>query len=439
MLAAVQRHFMLASDRVTDIGRELGRFKPRMTRSDVMVQWRRLVISIALIAAACPIAAAAETGVTGSASHIPVFARRYKVSCSLCHNPIPKLTPFGEQFAANGYRFSAAEEPRDTINTGDALLSLVKEFPVAMRLDAYAQVYSGGRAATDFQTPYGLKVLSSGTFSKKLSYYFYAFLFERGEIGGVEDAFVQVNDIGNKPVDVIVGQFQVSDPLFKRELRLEFEDYAVYRARLGEVPVDLTYDRGLMASADVVGFALTGQVLNGNGRGAAQSDRKFDRDPFKSFSLHLSRDVTKWLRLGAFGYTGKTESEGIRNQTKMFGFDATVGGGTVELNGQYLHRTDDRPTFNTLEPRAALDGGFAELIVRPQRSQWYGFGLYNLVTADRPLLDVRLGTAGGGRRYETVSAGIGRVERRNFRWTAEATYDFGQENVRWTLGIVTAF
>jgi hypothetical protein len=404
-----------------------------------MPRWQRLVVALIMIATTGPIGAIAAAAPTGSVSTIPVFARRYKVSCSLCHNPIPKLTAFGNQFAANGYRFAAAEEPRDTIDTGDALLTLAKEFPVAMRLDAYAQAYSGGRAVTDFQTPYGLKVLSSGTFSKKLSYYFYAFLFERGEIGGVEDAFLQINDIGSKPIDLMIGQFQVSDPLFKRELRLEFEDYAVYRARLGEVPVDLTYDRGLMARADVAGFALTGQVLNGNGRGSAQPDRKFDQDPFKSFSLHLSRDLTKWLRLGAFGYTGKTESDGIRNQTKMFGFDATVGGRTIELNGQYLHRTDDRPTFNSAEPEVALDGGFAELIVRPQRSRWYGFGLYNLVTADRPLLDVRLAAPARGRRYETVSAGVGRVERRNFRWTAEATYDLGQEPVRWTLGFVTAF
>jgi hypothetical protein len=35
---------------------------------------------------------------------IPAFARRYKVRCRLCHDPVPKLTPFGEQFAANGFR-----------------------------------------------------------------------------------------------------------------------------------------------------------------------------------------------------------------------------------------------------------------------------------------------------------------------------------------------
>lgn len=373
------------------------------------------------------------------AAAIPAFARKYKVSCSLCHNPIPKLTAFGEQFAANGLRFASDEAPRDTINTGDPLLNLAREFPLAMRLEAYAQAYSGGRSATDFQTPYGLKILSGGTISKKLSYYFYTFLAERGEIGGVEDAFLQVNDIGGKPVDLVVGQFQVSDPLFKRELRLEFEDYAVYRARLGDSPVDLTYDRGIVATADVAGFGLTGQLLNGNGAGGAQSNRRFDQDPFKSVFLHVSRDFGEYFHLGTFGYTGKTESDGVGSQTRMFGVDATIGGKTLELNGQYIHRTESRPTFTAGESEAGLDGGFAELIVRPPKSRWYGFGLYNLVTADRPLLNVRLGGPSGTNRYETMSAGIGRAEQRNFRWTLEATYDVKQEVLRWGLGFVTAF
>jgi hypothetical protein len=373
------------------------------------------------------------------AEAIPAFARRYKVSCNLCHHPIPKLTPFGEQFAANGFRFAATENPRDTINTGDPLLSLIKDFPLAMRLDAYAQAYANGRAATDFQTPYGVKILTGGPLSKKLSYYFYTFLLERGEIGGVEDALLHFNDIGGKPVDLIVGQFQVSDPLFKRELRLSFEDYAVYRARVGEVPVNLTYDRGVVATVDLLGFGITGQLLNGNGIGAAGSDRRFDDNAFKNLSLHVTRDLAGHLRLGAFGYTGRSAVGGVRNRTSMVGIDWTIGGGTVELNGQYLHRSDTRPTYLAGEPTVTVDGGFLELIVRPPRSRWHVFGLYNLVSADRALLDVALGTPSGLRRYESISAGVGWLDRRNVKLVAEAGYDRGQELVRWTLGIVTAF
>jgi hypothetical protein len=189
----------------------------------------------------------------------------------------------------------------------------------------------------------------------------------------------------------------------------------------------------------VAGFALTGQVLNGNGSGPAQDNRRFDQDPFKTFFLHLSRDFGELVHVGTFGYTGRTESAGVRSRSRMFGVDATIGGKTFELNGQYIRRTESRPTFTDGEPEATLDGGFAELIVRPPRSRFHGFALYNLVTADRPLLTVRLGGPSGITRHETVTAGFGRVERRNFRWTFEATYDVRQEMMRWGLGFVTAF
>jgi hypothetical protein len=370
---------------------------------------------------------------------IPAFARRYRVTCALCHNPFPTLTNFGERFAANGYRMVSGEAMPDSIAANDPLLSLPDKLPLAVRLDLYAQAYANGKAATDFQSPYGLKLMSGGAISKKLSYYFYTFLAERGEVGGIEDAFIHINDIGNQPFDLALGQYQVSDPLFKRELRLEFEDYAVYRARVGDVPVDLTYDRGLMAAAEVGGFTLTGEIINGNGIGPAQPDRHFDNDAAKNFFLHATGNLIGGVRLGLFGYTGRSSVAGLRNQTRMLGADATFSRGIFELNGQFIHRTDSRPTYTQGEPEVALDGGFGELIVRPPGGRWYGFGLYNLVTTDQPLLNVRLGGPTEVRRHETISAGIGRLERRNFRWTAEAGYDTQQEVWRWTFGFVTAF
>lgn len=373
------------------------------------------------------------------AAAIPAFARRYKVSCQLCHNPIPTLTAFGESFAGNGFRMSSGEEPGDTLSTGDELLVLLKDVPLALRLDLYAQGYANGRAATDFQAPYGVKLLSGGPLSKSISYYFYTFLLERGDVGGVEDAFLYFNDLGGAPVDVAVGQFQVSDPLFKRELRLEFEDYAVYRARLGDVPVDLTYDRGLMAIADVAGFTLTGQLLNGSGIGGAQPNRRFDIDPNKSVFLHATRELGGTLRLGGFGYFGRTNGNGTHNDSQMLGVDGTIAVGAVELNGQYIYREDTEPTFTAGEPGVAMQGGFGELIVRPPGSLWYGFLLYNRVTADQPLLDVRLGGPAGVRRHQTASAGIGRLVQRNVRVSGEIAWDTEQEEARLTAGLVAAF
>jgi hypothetical protein len=73
---------------------------------------------------------------------IPAFARRYKASCLMCHDPVPKLNAFGETFAGNGFRMAAGEEPRDTIGTGDPLLALASSLPIALRVDAYMQAFS---------------------------------------------------------------------------------------------------------------------------------------------------------------------------------------------------------------------------------------------------------------------------------------------------------
>ena len=48
-------------------------------------------------------------GVAGQAWAIPAFARKYQTSCVTCHTIFPKLTPFGEQFRRNGYRFPGVD------------------------------------------------------------------------------------------------------------------------------------------------------------------------------------------------------------------------------------------------------------------------------------------------------------------------------------------
>ena len=370
---------------------------------------------------------------------IPAFARRYKVSCQLCHNPVPKLTAFGITFAGNGYRMAAKEPPRDTIDTGDPLLNLASSLPIAIRLDGYAQAFSKGNASTDFQAPYIIKLLASGPLSKTFSYYMYVNLLERGEFGGFEDAMLIANDIFNAPVDIAVGQFQVSDVLFKRELRLMFEDYAIYRVNVGDEPVNLTYDRGVMASADVLGFTLTGQLLNGSGIGPALSDRRFDDNGFKNMAGGITRDITGFLRLGVFGYYGKNRSEEVENKLTIFGGDATVVAGPVEINGQFIHREDSNPLFQASPHRVKTDGGFVEAVLRPSGSRWHGYALYNRVSATDPVLNVRAGTGSDASLYQSITGGAGYLVMRNLKFTGEGTWLTEQETMRWSIGFVTAF
>ena len=211
---------------------------------------------------------------------IPAFARKYRATCSMCHAPIPRLNAMGELFASNGFELMPGEQPADTVETSDTLLRLQRGFPLAARIDAYLQGLtkrSRGEVQSDLQVPWVVKLLSGGQVANKVSYYMYFLASERGEVGGLEDAYIQFTDVASSGVSLLVGQFQVSDPLFKRELRLEYEDYQPYRVRVGEAAADLTYDRGLMAMwSPRSGTDIAAQVVNGQGLRAASPSRHYD-------------------------------------------------------------------------------------------------------------------------------------------------------------------
>ncbi|MHB0962428.1 MAG: hypothetical protein ACYC5V_04355 [Gemmatimonadaceae bacterium] len=309
--------------------------------------------SIARLAPTCAALLIALAALPLDAYAIPAFARKYRVSCSMCHQPVPRLTPFGENFAANGFEMAVGEEPRDTIATGDPLLRLQNTLPLAIRFEAYQRILTdrrSGEATLDQQTPWIIKLLSGGQIADKISYYMYFLATERGDVAGLEDAYVQFTDIKGSGISLIVGQFQVSDPAFKRELRLFYDDYQPYRVKVGNITSDLTYDRGLMAMwSPRDGTDITAEMVTGEGLNKANSARQFDTDNNKNFALRVSQDIGP-LRVGLFGYTGKQASNGSSSTMRVFGPDATIPLGSFgELNVQALRRWDSNPFLDVCE------------------------------------------------------------------------------------------
>lgn len=364
------------------------------------------------------------------ASAIPAFARKYRISCSTCHAPYPRLKPYGEEFAGNGFRLAnPAEEPaRAEIDTGDPLLKMVREFPIAVRLDGFAAYKEDAAAEADFEYPWVFKILSGGPITDRLNYYFY-FILEQNDVEGLEDAYLQYNGLFGSGVDVIFGQFQVSDPLFKRELRLQRSDYEIYKAVVGASDVKLTYDRGLMFLATAPGDVdVAFEVINGNGIPSGE----FDKDSYKNFALRLSREFGK-VRIGLFGYWGKEESlAGLRNETMYYGPDLTIGFSEKwELNAQYLRREDDDPFFTGDPPDDVVtDGGFAELHYHPggQDGRWIWSALYNRVDSDD-----------AGAKVDAVSLTMNYLLARNVRLLVEVADDMEAEALEASAGLIVAF
>lgn len=366
------------------------------------------------------------------ANAIPAFARKYNMSCNVCHAPFPKLKPYGEDFAANGFQLPDKEPARYYKKTGDDLLMLMRELPFALRFELFGQYENNRNPNPDLRTPYILKLMSGGNIYKDISYYFYFFFSERGDIAGIEDAFVMFNNpISNKiDLDLYAGQFQVSDPLFKRELRTELEDYKIYATTPGRSLANLKYDRGLMFTYGApTKTDLTLEVINGSGIGTKDV---FDVDKYKNVMFRASQEVLPLLRIGGFGYYGKEQSDSVSNELYMAGADLTLGNDKIELNTQYVYRSDINPEMTAIKPneRVKTQGGFVELLVSPQgdKSRLTGSLLYNYVDSDIKEL-----------KYESYTAGLSYLLARNVRLVGEYTYIKDPKISKVTVGIVSAF
>lgn len=374
---------------------------------------------------------------------IPAFARQYSLSCQTCHSPAPRLKPYGDEFAGAGFTLTDKESPRYYQETGDESLSLLRNFPLAVRLDLAASYNVSNKETPDFGTPYIIKLLSGGAITKNISYYFYFMFSERGEIAGVEDAYIMFNDLFGIDLDIYIGQFQISDPLFKRELRLTMEDYYVYKTNVGISRVNMTYDRGIMMTLGLeTGTDIIFEIVNGNGIGPAGDNKIFDNDKHKFYLARISQEVADFFRVGGVIYAG---GQNLKNnlgittaEIMMFGPDASFALGDIaELNLQYMLRTDNKTflTMDDAEPSGKIEtrGGLAELIITPNgdRGKPYGSLLANYIESDDKALD-----------YQSLTAHAGYLIKRNIRIFAEFTYcntqvygNFGKFNI----GIVSGF
>ena len=253
------------------------------------------------------------------AEAIPLFARKYKVSCTACHIGFPKLNSFGEVFAGSGYRFPEEDLSDQTVDTGDDKLLLLKDIPLAIRVDSFLRARNDTGTYSDIESPFVIKLLSSAPLRKNISYYFYFLFDERGDVGGVEDAFIHLNDAyKDVDLDLRFGQFQVTDVLFPREQRLTFQDFTYYVTAVSDSGFRLTDDRIVEMTynfdvTDNLGMGLVAGVANGNGIDGADSDRNFDSDKFKNFYGKIDFSLGE-QNFGVYAYSGRENKSNIRNE-----------------------------------------------------------------------------------------------------------------------------
>jgi hypothetical protein len=366
-----------------------------------------------------------------AAAAIPAFARKYGYSCEVCHAPVPHLKAFGEQFMDNGYRIPDKEPPRATVDTGDPLLLLQRDLPLAMRFDGYlGYAPNAAGAKTDFMTPVAMKILSGGNLSDTISYYTYFLMSEDAKVVGLEDTYLSFRGVFGLPVNIVFGQYRVTDPIKPSETRLTLEGYSLFGFRVGDSRINLAYDRGVMVSTRMKsGTDILAQVVNGNG---IEAQGIFDSDKYKSLIGRVAQSFLKdRVRVGILGYSGKEAgAEGRTNTVTYFGPDLRLRLKGFELLLEYVRRTDTNPLFLAADGKITSDAFLAEAIISPWGEKGRTF-----FTVAWNKVDSGLEPAS----HDALTLNVNYLLRRNLKWVAEYTHDLLRDDHRFLTGIVTAF
>ena len=248
----------------------------------------------------------------------------------------------------------------------------------------------------------------------------------------VEDAWVRHSNLFGSGIGMQLGQFQLSDVMFPREVRLPFQDYMVYRM------AGVTYDRGVLFDRDVGPIGVDVGLMNGNGiqdnlninsPGYRRPDRLFDNNNAKSLFGHVGTDIGP-VTAGVFALWGRQRSAtgpagtqtGERDTDKRaFGVDLSGAFGNKTFwYGQYLWNSWDG--FLDLDPARNYrwHGGFAGVDYIPN-DRWAFSLLYNV--ADANDFD-RTNTIYEGIDINSLSATASYYFMRNVKAVIEANGDF---------------
>jgi hypothetical protein len=329
----------------------------------------------------------------------PAFARKFGFSCVMCHAGFPKLNSFGEDFAANGYQFPGRDGDSSSDTYGDPKLRLEKSLNLAVRVDSFLRYRRDTSVHSDIEAPFLLKLFIIGYLTKDVTFYSYFLADEGGEVVGLEDAFLYLNNLWGRELDLQLGQFQVMDSFFAREQRLTFQDIEIYLTHVSKSSFKLTYQRGINLfyglSYGPSDFGLTAGVVNGNGIGVQDQNGNFDQNTPKDFFGRAAFTAGP-VGIGLFGYQGRSRDQttGFHNSFWRFGPDLRIREliQKVDLRAQWLFGRDNNPDFLLDAISIRHSGGFVELDYH-FNADWIGVLLYNRVmSSNRSDIEKNLGT-----------------------------------------------
>jgi hypothetical protein len=305
--------------------------------------------------------------ISNSSYAIPVFARKYSLPCSACHEAWPKLNSFGQNFKDNGYQL---------MNDRDSPIYLNPSFwPVALRTTPHWHYESTGRTPVD--TPNGpveqtvktsgfditgIDILAAGTLSKNISFLLVPSIDPGDGTVGFEAANVRFNNIRSTTwINVKFGKAELDLPLSeKRGMTLSNSggEYQLYHFLPGG-DVTATSPADNQLGIELMGHSLddhTRYVLSVVSSTAGSLGLPAGRsyDVYAHLSHGFMAGDLGLQRVGAYLYYGMQPTffltsggeplPGTGRGNKSFyraGFYGSLYVGRFDLTGVYQHASDD--------------------------------------------------------------------------------------------------
>ncbi len=322
---------------------------------------------------------------------IPSFARKYKTSCSTCHEAVSKRNAFGEAFRRNGYFLPiddaqkikekpvklGAEEWKELWPEAIWPGVLPESFPLA----AYAQLRITdsvrtfrGNSRTEFNMPRDLVFLFGGAFGEDVAFFGeWAAYMEGQNALGLFRFFFQFNSVAGPSnlLNIRVGKFEPGIT----------DGYTGTQRLTVSFPITLRYDAtGFWKSSNAqAGLEVNGIIQNRiyYAAGVVNGENKTVNDPTDrkdyygrlayqfggagfngkdtSYMYAYSNESEKSLTLGVYGYWGVrsniplTAISTYNNNFNRFGADVGLHLNRLDILGGLIAGKDDSPEKD-LEP-----------------------------------------------------------------------------------------
>lgn len=340
------------------------------------------------------------TAIATMKSHaIPAFTRKYETSCVTCHVGYPKLNSFGEAFRLNGYQYP--EDDKD--QTKDESVSLGSESykkvfpnavwpndipgkpPLAIRVSSGFEYEKDEEIKTRFTSP-SLNLMAAGTLGENVSFYAGAHIFEEGEVGSIDRAFIQLSNLlsdkfGDHALNMRIGQFIPNVVSFANHRGLSITPYAfnTYSATSDEFIVGHTHgDESFGIETFQLGVELSGIIkhrfrwgaglVNGSGPGEETNSAKdgYFRTAYKLGGMGFDGSngasdqsgrnwVDNSITLGGLAYLGSYNNEGTTGPNDLkrdrYGFDVNIWFANTNLFGGWITGKDEVIEGSTLEEK----------------------------------------------------------------------------------------